>query len=398
MTVIAVRDVWKRYRRPPSEVPRRLRHLRDLGGKDRPYALRGVSFDVQAGESVGLLGANGSGKSSLLRILAGTSRQTSGSVVISEPTYGLLTLGEGMHPLMTGRENAVTGAMLSGLSRAEAEAAVPEIADFSELREALDRPLRTYSEGMKLRLAFATSMVVDPRVLLIDEVLAVGDLRFRERCLRRLRDLRRNGVTIVLVSHELAQIRELCDRALWLVDGQVRQDGPSGEVVEQYELEMFAALRAEQADTAGLPGHRQAGTGEVQVTAVRLRTSAGATDDVPAGSSVTVDVHYANPGGVPDAVLALSVHDAEGRLCLDLNTEHDRSALPDLEQSGVLSLELDRLDLASGDYTVDAGFYRLGWSHTYDYWWQITSFQVHGSRPSRGVLVPPVRWTAAALP
>ena len=168
MSVIEVRDVWKRYRRPPSEVPRRLRHVRDLAGRGRPYALRGVSFDVDAGESVGLLGANGSGKSSLLRILAGTSRPTSGSVVLTEPAYGLLTLGEGMHPLMTGRENAVTGAMLSGLTRRQAEAALPEIVEFSELHASMDRPLRTYSEGMKLRLAFATSMVVDPQVLLID--------------------------------------------------------------------------------------------------------------------------------------------------------------------------------------------------------------------------------------
>lgn len=397
MTVIAVQDVWKRYRRPPSEVPRRLRNVRDLAGRDRPYALRGVTFEVGAGESVGLLGANGSGKSSLLRILAGTSRQTSGSVVISEPTYGLLTLGEGMHPLMTGRENAVTGAMLSGLSRQQAEAAVPEIAEFSELRESMDRPLRTYSEGMKLRLAFATSMVVDPRILLIDEVLAVGDLRFRERCLRRLRDLRAKGVTIVLVSHELAQVRELCDRALWLADGRVVQDGPSADVVEQYELEMFAALRAEGAPTAGVPGHRQAGSGEVRVTAVHLRTPAGRSDDLPHGSAATVDVHYVNDGNVQDAVLALSVHDAEGRLCLDLNTEQQRSALPDLQASGVLSLELDRLDLASGDYTVDVGFYRLGWAHAYDYWWQIISFQVHGS-PSRGVVVPPSRWTHSQQP
>lgn len=387
--VIEVADLWKRYRRPPSEVPRRLRHARELRGGQRPYALRGVSLAVARGESVALLGSNGSGKSSLLRVLAGTSRPTSGSVTIREPTYGLLTLGEGMHPLLTGRENAVTGAMLAGLSAQQAQDAVPEIAAFAELADVLDAPLRTYSEGMKLRLAFATSMVVDPQVLLIDEVLAVGDLRFRERCLRRLRELRQGGVTTVFVSHDLAQVRDLCDRAVWLSAGEVVEDGPAERVVEAYELAMYAQLRGEE--PADDEGPRRTGDRALALQAVRLTTAAGPSRVLRSGSAACVEVDYDNPRGLPDAVVTVSVHDDEGRLCLDLSTEADALALSGLGRRGSVSLQLDRLDLADGDYTLDVGLYPRDWSRTWDHWSQALAFSVRGAT-SRGVLTPPRQW------
>lgn len=393
MTAIQVRGLWKRYRRPPSEVPRRLRNLHELGaGRGRAWALQNVSFDVEPGESVALLGSNGSGKSTLLRLLAGTSQPTRGSVGLSESPYGLLSLGEGMHPLMTGRENAVTGAMIAGLSRADAEAAVPEIGAFAELEDVLDRPMRTYSDGMKLRLAFATSMVVDPRILLIDEVLAVGDLRFRERCLRRLRELREEGVTTVFVSHDLAQVRDLCDRALWLSRGEVVSDGPAEQIVEAYELATYAALRDETTEQAG--GGRRSGSREMEVTGVRLRTAAGLSDNLRSGSAVTVEVHYRNPSEIPEAVAVVSVHDEEGRPCLDVNTEADRWPVVDLRRAGTLRLHMDRLDLSGGRYALSVGLYSPDWSSAYDYWWEIRSFQVHGT-PSAAPLSPPRRWESA---
>lgn len=391
---VEVEGLWKRYRRPPTEVPRRLRNFVQRGsGRGRSWALKDVSFSVYSGESVALLGSNGSGKSTLLRVLAGTSQPTRGAVRLREPAYGLLTLGEGMHPMLTGRENAVTGAMIAGLGAKAAQAAVDEIADFAELEDVMDRPLRTYSEGMRLRLAFATSTVVDPQIMLIDEVLAVGDLRFRERCLRRLRQLRKEGVTIVFVSHELAQVRDLCDRAVWLADGEVVLDGPSDHVVEQYESVTYAGLRGGGADPEVVDGGGlRLGSRQVVMTDVRLVGPAGPTADVRAGSAVTVEIDYDNPTGVRSAVLSVGLHDAAGRMCLDVDTQSD-SAPTELTTRGTVRLELDRLDLASGVYGLDVGMYDAAWEQCYDYRWAALEVTVH-ALTGKGTLSPPRRWTS----
>ena len=198
------------------------------------WALRGVSFRIAPGESVGIVGDNGAGKSTLLRLVCGLGRPTRGTARVDGRVAALLELGAGFHPQLTGRENLYVSAIVSGLRRAEVEARLRDIVDFAEVGPFLDQPLRTYSSGMQMRLAFAVAVHVDPAVLVVDEALAVGDTRFQARCVERIEGFHRLGRTLLVVSHDLALVRRICSRAIQLRHGRVVRDGPAGAVIDAY--------------------------------------------------------------------------------------------------------------------------------------------------------------------
>lgn len=205
------------------------------GHKQRFYALKNVSFQVRDGESVGLIGSNGAGKSTLLSIVAGLSRAETGTVSVEGRVAALLELGSGFHPDLTGAENLILNASLLGLSRRETYAAVDSIVDFSEIGEFIHEPLRTYSSGMVVRLAFAVAIHTKPDILIIDEVLGVGDASFQAKSSAALRAMRDQGKTILFVSHSGHAVRQMCDQAIWLDHGEVMAQGDVGEVLEAYE-------------------------------------------------------------------------------------------------------------------------------------------------------------------
>ncbi len=211
-------------------LPRTIRSLRS----DRFTALRDVSFEIRRGETVGLIGPNGSGKSTMLALIAGVLRPDAGTIEVHGRVCPLLELGAGFHPELTGRENIVLNGVLSGLLRRELLARMADIIAFSELSNFIDQPIRTYSSGMLARLGFSVAVHLDPEVLLIDEILAVGDQRFRLKCRDRIGEFRRRGVTIVVVSHAMDEVRLLCDRVMWLQEGSVRAAGDADTVVGQY--------------------------------------------------------------------------------------------------------------------------------------------------------------------
>ena len=198
------------------------------------WALRDVSLTIRRGESVGIIGPNGAGKSTLLRIVSRLAPLTKGKLTVRGRVSPLLELGAGFHPQISGRENAILNAVLLGLSRKEAKAKLPEIADFSELGEFIDEPMRTYSSGMYVRLGFAVAVHVRPEILLVDEVLAVGDAEFQRKCFDHIEKLRQNKVTIVLVTHDLESVKRFCDRAVLLSHGVVAAEGKPREVVDEY--------------------------------------------------------------------------------------------------------------------------------------------------------------------
>lgn len=216
-------------------------HLREIVNKTVPggfYALHNVSFNLDPGESIGIVGANGAGKSTLLSLLAGLSMPDQGSVAVRGRVGALLELGSGFHPDLTGRENILMNAALMGLSEREARKASEAIIGFSELAEFIDEPLRTYSSGMVLRLGFSVAIHADVEILLIDEILAVGDMAFQMKCFASILNLRRKGKTLVCVSHAPVILAELCDRLLWLHHGQVVADGTFDEVSRRYSTYM----------------------------------------------------------------------------------------------------------------------------------------------------------------
>ncbi len=393
MNVIELDHIAKRYRRPAGGRTRSLRALAERVGTVEHWALHDVTFSVARGESLALMGTNGSGKSTLLRIIAGTTRATKGTVSVRGNVSGLLTLGDGLQPLLSAEENAITAAVLSGLTVAEARRRLSEIAAFAELADVMDQPLRTFSDGMRLRLAFAVSVHVEPELLLIDEILAVGDLRFQERCLTHLEHLRDAGTTLVLASHIPSHIERLCGRAVWLADGRAREVGDTAMVTERY----VDSLRV--AETAPPPGSQSTirlGDRRVEIAALRLldRLDQPVTSVTP-GSGVAVEIDYVAHEPVDDPILVVSAHTAEdGIRCFDLNTDTDGVSVGRLEGEGRLRLELERLDLAHGRYCLDVGLYSSDWSCPHDYQWEALAFEVVGIRSS-APLAPPHRWSAS---
>ena len=376
MTAIAFNRVGKRYRRSDR-----------LGGRRSVrWALRDLSLEVAAGETVGLIGANGAGKSTALRLGLGITSPTEGTVCTKGRMSGVLSLGDGFHPLLTGRENAVTASMLSGLSHEQAKSRLPSIREFSGLEDAFDDPLRTYSSGMFVRLAFAVAINVDSDILLIDEALAVGDLEFSSRCIDHLESRQQAGTTMLLASHDLEQIRRLCHRVAWLEGGSIRAIGSPNDITGDYG-------RAMHTPGAPLPvATSQMGSREVEFREIRLLSRGGELDGVlPIGWPLTVEMSWIAHSPVESMIFGVSIHDGSGNRCLDITSP---AVVPEAAgQMGVVRLALDRLDLGGGTYHLDAGIYDQNWRTTYDYRWQARWFDIPGKR-STGPLHPPHKWEA----
>jgi lipopolysaccharide transport system ATP-binding protein len=253
--VIHVREIGKRYRVGERE---RYLALRDVLSRaftapfrrrlhrsiDFLWAVRDVSFDVEQGEVVGLIGRNGSGKTTLLKLLSRITRPTAGFAEIRGRVGSLLEVGTGFHPELTGRENIYLSGAILGMSKREIEQKSDAIVAFAEVERFLDTPLKHFSTGMQMRLAFAVAAHLEPEILLVDEVLAVGDLEFQKKCLGKMAEVSRSGRTIIFVSHQMGQIRRLCERVIWFDAGRIRQSGPTGDVVGAYESSALAAEEA----------------------------------------------------------------------------------------------------------------------------------------------------------
>jgi|HubBroStandDraft_1064217.scaffolds.fasta_scaffold14814_3 ABC-type polysaccharide/polyol phosphate transport system ATPase subunit len=257
-TVIQVEGLGKRYRVGERE---RYLALRDvltrvftspLRRNRRPvdflWALRNINFNISRGEIVGLIGRNGAGKSTLLKILARITHPTEGSADLEGRVGSLLEVGTGFHPELTGRENVYLSGAILGMRKREIARKFDEIVSFAEVERFLDTPLKHYSSGMQMRLAFAVAAHLEPEILLVDEVLAVGDLQFQKKCLGKMGDVAKTGRTIVFVSHQMTQIRRLCEHVFWLDGGQIRRGGRTGELIAAYETEMMSGSAKSQGD------------------------------------------------------------------------------------------------------------------------------------------------------
>src|SRR4029450_13661999 len=254
-TALRVEGVSKRYRiyERPND---RLKEMLTRGRWKRHqefWALKDVSFEVEAGTTTGIVGPNGSGKSTLLQIITGTLEPTHGSVSLEGRVAALLELGAGFNPEFTGIENVFMNAALMGLSRAETEQLLPEIASFAEIGDFLYQPLKTYSSGMYIRLAFAAAIAVSPQILIIDEALAVGDAVFQHRCTRRIKEMQENGTTILFVSHDPGAIRALCTRAILLNEGRIEADGSPLSVLNRYQKIIMSREAAYDQSSAPSP-------------------------------------------------------------------------------------------------------------------------------------------------
>ena len=387
--------ISKKYRQPFGVRRRQEREGRIHASNG--WALRNVSFSVGPGEMLGVIGANGAGKSTLLRLLGGVGRPTEGSIRVNGRIGALLDLGGGFLGDLTGRENAVLAGVVAGLLKSEIVARMDEIVAFAELEEYIDHPVRTYSTGMMMRLAFAVAVHTDPRVLLVDEFLSVGDLAFQAKCNARIKSLRSGGCAIVMVSHGMDQVRQLCDRALWLKHGEVAAFGSSDVVARLFETEMKnETLRrmpsAERRPLDGglelVAGENRFGTFEMEIRSVEFRPG----NSLRPGEPLSVVMGYEARTEIAAPVFVVSITRDDGTLCLDTSTQLAREDVPDLRGEGAVYFTIDRLDLGPGNYFLDVGVFESEWEHAYDYHWHAYPFTVDGTAGLKGVLAPPCRW------
>ncbi len=369
--------------------------LRGLAAGEGHVALDGVDLDIDAGEAVALIGPNGSGKSTLLKLISGILRPTAGTVAADGRVTALIELGAGFHPEITGRENAIINGMLLGLSRAEIERRLADIVAFADIGDFIDQPVKTYSSGMYVRLGFAVSVAVDPDILLIDEVLAVGDAAFTRRCLDRIARMRRLGVTMVLVSHDLDLVCQLAGRAVYLNRGRVVADGPADAVVARYRSDVAGGDEGKQESTQQgvrvVEEGRRWGTGDIEITAVEVSSGGVPLKLVPSGADCTLHVRYHAVRPVEDFVFGIAWHRRDGSHVGGHNTQMDGLRPERLAGDGEVRCRYPALHLAPGEYVLDIAVHRRD-GLAYDYWCQAVTVAVTAPVEWPGVWAPPHLW------
>jgi len=400
--VLLVQNISKRYKLYPRPIDR-LRESLPFASRQFHtdfWALRNVSFSVERGEIVSLIGPNGCGKSTLLQIICGILQPTSGRVVTRGRVAALLELGTGFNPEFTGRENVLVNGELLGVPRADMQRKLPAVQQFAEIGAFLDRPVKEYSSGMYVRLAFATAIHVDPEILIVDEALAVGDAVFANRCVRKFEELRRRQVTILFVSHDLGLVKQLSHRAIFLQKGEVQAVGEPRHVVDRYVATVLARQAADGAPAAMPNSHTAAtlrhGDGSVEITAAALLDATGAPAQiVAAGAQVTVRIEAVMCQDRNDPMVGILIRNRIGMEVYGTNTQIEHVSLGHLAAGDRLSVDFTfACWLTPQQYTLSAAVQHADGSSC-DWLEDALSFDVAGDRIAAGVvdLRAAVQWT-----
>ena len=358
---------------------------------DEFIALQDVTFNVFEGEVFGVIGHNGSGKSTLLKCMAGILQPNQGTVRAHRRMSALLELGAGFHPELTGRENVFLNAAILGMGRRDIAARFDDIVAFSGLETFIDQPVKTYSSGMYVRLAFSVAINVDPRLLIIDEVLAVGDVTFQKRCLEKFVEFRNDGRTIVLVTHDLASVRNMCDRAIWLKQGQVSGEGDPKQLVEAYTESMLGA------SPQGETGSTRRGSGEVIIDSLEMFVgdSLVPVTRFQTGDTVRFRMHYNASRSVPRPVFSIFI-DALGGATVSAPCTRDVGLIPDaVFGEGWVDVVMRDISLLPGAYDVHTVVHDFNRQHEYDHLQLAGRFDVTTGRPyeASGLVTLRPEWT-----
>ncbi|CUQ41592.1 MULTISPECIES: ABC transporter ATP-binding protein [Hungatella] len=387
-----------------------------LFSKRRKYeeriVLDDISFEVKKGEAIGLIGQNGCGKSTTLKLLTRIMYPDSGNIEMCGRVSSLIELGAGFHPDMSGRQNIYTNASIFGLTRKEIEARFNDIVAFSELEQFIDNPVRTYSSGMYMRLAFSVAINVDADILLIDEILAVGDANFQAKCFNKLRELKANGTTIVIVSHSLGQVEQICERSIWILGGklqaigiprdihpmyldfmgQARQDS----VEEERQREKANEVQAVQ-DPLKVEAHNHSesfspesqskrwGNGNARISTIRVLDGSMKEKAVfSTGDKVVISISYELYKEVDDVSFGIGIYRSDGQHCYGTNTKVEKFEHFNINHSGKVNITFEHIELLPGSYCIDIAI-EAGLGLPIDYFTKACSFEIYSNIDDIGI-------------
>jgi len=398
---VVVDDVSKQFRLY-KERNQSLKAAMMRGGRasyEEYWALRDVSFEIEEGSTFALIGENGSGKSTLLKCIARILNPERGTIRTAGSVAALLELGSGFHPELSGRENVFLNGSILGMSKRELERKFDEIVDFAGIEPFIDQPVKNYSSGMYMRLGFSVAINVDPDILLVDEVLAVGDAAFQDKCMEKFAEFRRAGKTVVIVSHAMGSMRTLCDQAAWLDHGNLLEVGRADHIVDRYVDKGHEV--ADAAAPVAVEGVAEArwGSGEARLTGVRL-LDAGGTPRTQFHTSdpVTVRMEYECSTRIERPVFGLAMENLDGVYVWAHNTRDAGLELPAIQGPGHVDLQIPRLMLQPHTFDLIASIVDHTTTHTYDFLRHCYRFTVEAEpdkpRESGGILALDGRWTA----
>jgi ABC-type polysaccharide/polyol phosphate transport system ATPase subunit len=368
------------------------------------WALKSINFQIQKGSTVGFIGRNGSGKSTLLKLISRILYPDGGTITANGKISTLIELGSGFHPELTGRENVYINASILGFSRAEVNKKFDEIVRFSGLEEFIDNPVKTYSSGMYVRLGFSVAINIDPDILLVDEVLAVGDETFQKKCIRKIHEMKKAGKTIVFVSHDLSSIEELCDEVFLLHNGVLVKQGKPVDVISQYHKLLIGSddiqVREEtQTDSlAAMPnGKNRWGSKDVEITGLQFLDSDGNdTEFIETGQSFSVRINYYAHSKISKPVFGIAIYNDRGIHVTGPNTRSHEISSETIQGEGFVQYETESLPLLPGTYLFTAAIYDHSMLQAFDHWEQAWKFHVIESEsvPERyGIITIPARWS-----
>jgi len=409
--VINVKDVkksFKIYSDKGHTLKERLLFFKQRNSYTRHEVLKGVTLEIKKGEVVGLVGHNGCGKSTLLKLMTKIIYPDKGKIEINGKISSLLELGAGFHPDMTGRENIYTNASIFGLTKREIDARLDDIIEFSELEEFIDSPVRTYSSGMYMRLAFSVAINVDADILLIDEILAVGDARFQAKCFNKMLELKKSGITIVIVSHDLGSIERLCNRAVWIENGKIKDEGIPHDIVAEYLDDIMSKDENKKIKVQSNENNQKnskekteeriiekkenkkdknrTGNKDVEIIGIKLLNEKDEVSDTyNSEEKLKIQVKYKrNNDELKDSVFGFGIFRNDGLNCYGTNTFIDNFGKIKIQDEGIVEVIIDQIQLLEGKYYLDIAFHDE-YGKPYDYIRKIKKFSIYSILKDAGI-------------
>ena len=363
--------------------------------KNEFWAVDDISFEVKKGETLGIIGPNGSGKTTLLKLLNGIFWPDKGKISVKGNVGALIEVGAGFHPLLTGRENIYINAAILGMTKEEVDEKFDEIVEFADIGDFLDVPVKHYSSGMFVRLGFAVAVHCEPDILLVDEVLAVGDIKFQSKSLRKMQEILNKGVSIVFISHNMDAVRRVCKKVVFLNHGKIIDSGESEKMILKYQKDMFIAENEYLGDLNQITQKRiqRRGTEEAKITKVDIFDKNGSVKSIfKIGEKIVIQIHYFASQCIQKPIFLVGIRDSNGTYCVEADSEKDGFNLDFISGKGCVTIAFDNFNLASGSYMMSVALRFKGAVDYVDILKHALHFYIEGSHHMKGLFYIDRTW------